>query len=139
MWTPFWISLVPNSLVGTLASSLHLGIDCSVASMWKCLYSKNSIFFLNTRNFVKPKLLFCRAFCKFDHNDSSSMATGAAEYHDFPKEEDNILKLWDKLDAFQSCMRQSKDKPRFEIYAFISFQDHVFSVEKFWSLKQTYA
>ncbi|KAJ7379527.1 Isoleucine--tRNA ligase, cytoplasmic [Desmophyllum pertusum] len=44
------------------------------------------------------------------------MATGAAEYHDFPKEEENILKLWDKLDAFQSCMRQSKDKPRYSFY-----------------------
>ncbi|KAL9972872.1 hypothetical protein ACROYT_G019255 [Oculina patagonica] len=44
------------------------------------------------------------------------MAAGAAEYHDFPKEEENILKLWEKLDAFQSCLRQSKDRPRYSFY-----------------------
>lgn len=50
------------------------------------------------------------------------MAAGAAENHDFPKEEENILKLWEELDAFQSCLRQSKDKPRFEKFIFTSFQ-----------------
>ena len=51
---------------------------------------------------------------------SSSMA---AEHHDFPKEEENILELWDKLDAFRSCIRQSKDRPRLDgifVHCFVS-------------------
>ena len=46
------------------------------------------------------------------------MAAGGTEYHDFPKEEEKILELWGKLDAFQSCLRQSKDRPRFVISLF---------------------
>lgn len=31
---------------------------------------------------------------------------------DFPKEEENILKFWKEIDAFHSCLKQSKNKPR---------------------------
>lgn len=31
---------------------------------------------------------------------------------DFPKEEDNILQFWKEIDAFQSCLKESKNKPR---------------------------
>lgn len=31
---------------------------------------------------------------------------------DFPKEEEKILELWQKLDAFQTSLKQSKGKPR---------------------------
>lgn len=31
---------------------------------------------------------------------------------DFPKEEEKILKFWKEIDAFQSCLKQSKNKPR---------------------------
>ena len=46
---------------------------------------------------------------------------GGTEYHDFPKEEEKILELWGKLDAFKTCLRQSKDKPRLELrtYCFL--------------------
>lgn len=88
-------------------------------SMWKYL---SGTFLLKSGRFISPKLLPFRFFCSFGHNDSFSMAAGAAESHDFPKEEENILKLWEELDAFQSCLRQSKDKPRFEIFIFTSFQ-----------------
>lgn len=30
----------------------------------------------------------------------------------FPKEEEKILKFWKDIDAFQSCLKQSKNKPR---------------------------
>lgn len=91
----------------------------SFVSMWKYL---SGTFLLKSGRFISPKLLPFRFFCSFGHNDSFSMAAGAAENHDFPKEEENILKLWEELDAFQSCLRQSKDKPRFEIFIFTSFQ-----------------
>lgn len=48
------------------------------------------------------------------------MTAGGTEYHDFPKEEEKILELWDKLDAFESCLRQSKDRPRLAIAIFNS-------------------
>ncbi|KAF5283434.1 hypothetical protein FQA39_LY04810 [Lamprigera yunnana] len=34
----------------------------------------------------------------------------------FPAEEENIIKLWKKLDVFQTCLKQSKGKPRFSFY-----------------------
>jgi len=62
------------------------------------------------------------------------MAATAAESHDFPKEEENILKLWEELDAFQSCLRQSKDRPRFETFIFTSFLRPGFSLGKFYKI-----
>ncbi|XP_038067319.1 isoleucine--tRNA ligase, cytoplasmic-like isoform X1 [Patiria miniata] len=35
---------------------------------------------------------------------------------DFPKEEEKILELWKKLDAFQTSLKQSKGKPRYAFY-----------------------
>ncbi|CAH3114650.1 unnamed protein product [Pocillopora meandrina] len=86
--------------------------------MWKGALRKRFPGFsaFHVGKFTYPKLSLWRALCGFDHNDSSSMAAGAAEQHDFPKEEENILKLWEKLDAFQSCLRQSKDRPRYSFY-----------------------
>lgn len=34
------------------------------------------------------------------------------EHIDFPREEEKILKFWKEIDAFQSCLKQSKNKPR---------------------------
>ena len=34
----------------------------------------------------------------------------------FPTEEEKILELWAKLDAFQTCLKQSKNKPKFTFY-----------------------
>lgn len=85
--------------------------------MWKGALRKRFPGFsaFHVGKFTYPKLSLWRALCGFDHNDSSSMAAGAAEQHDFPKEEENVLKLWEKLDAFQSCLRQSKDRPRYGV------------------------
>ncbi|XP_015766182.1 PREDICTED: isoleucine--tRNA ligase, cytoplasmic-like [Acropora digitifera] len=54
--------------------------------------------------------------CTSGDTVKSLMSAGGADYHDFPKEEEKILELWEKLDAFQSCLRQSKDKPRYSFY-----------------------
>lgn len=40
-----------------------------------------------------------------------------AEQHHFPKEEEKILELWRKLDAFKSCLKQSEGKPRLVIHS----------------------
>lgn len=34
----------------------------------------------------------------------------------FSKEEEKVLELWKKLDVFHSCLKQSKDRPRFTFY-----------------------
>jgi isoleucyl-tRNA synthetase len=30
----------------------------------------------------------------------------------FPREEENVLKLWKEIDVFHNCLKQSKDKPK---------------------------
>ncbi|XP_022824460.1 isoleucine--tRNA ligase, cytoplasmic [Spodoptera litura] len=35
---------------------------------------------------------------------------------DFPKEEEKILSFWKDIDAFQSCLKQSKNKPRYSFF-----------------------
>ncbi|CAG9790865.1 unnamed protein product [Diatraea saccharalis] len=35
---------------------------------------------------------------------------------DFPKEEQKILAFWKEIDAFQNCLKQSKNKPRYTFY-----------------------
>jgi len=37
------------------------------------------------------------------------------DYH-FPKEEDEILKLWDQLDAFKEQLRRSEGRPEYIFY-----------------------
>ncbi|NXN95109.1 SYIC protein, partial [Rhinopomastus cyanomelas] len=34
----------------------------------------------------------------------------------FPNEEEKILELWEKLNCFQECLKQSKNRPRFNFY-----------------------
>ncbi|XP_063592929.1 isoleucine--tRNA ligase, cytoplasmic-like [Penaeus indicus] len=34
----------------------------------------------------------------------------------FPKEEEKVIELWKKLDAFQTSLKQSKDRPKFTFY-----------------------
>lgn len=78
----------------------------------KFLFRQNTSSFLKLRRLFSLKLIFPRA-CS---SGKPAMTAGGVDYHDFPKEEENILELWDKLDAFQSCLRQSKDKPRYSFY-----------------------
>lgn len=35
---------------------------------------------------------------------------------DFPGEEEVVLGLWHELDAFQTCLKQSRGRPRFSFY-----------------------
>ncbi|XP_065174061.1 isoleucine--tRNA ligase, cytoplasmic-like [Atheta coriaria] len=35
---------------------------------------------------------------------------------DFPQEEEKILTLWKELDVFRTCLKQSKNKPRYSFY-----------------------
>lgn len=44
------------------------------------------------------------------------MAQPVPESINFPQEEENILKLWKKIDAFQTCLKQSKGKEKFTFY-----------------------
>lgn len=34
------------------------------------------------------------------------------EIIDFPKEEEKVLQFWKDIDAFQTCLKQSKNKPK---------------------------
>lgn len=44
------------------------------------------------------------------------MAQSVPESINFPQEEEKILKLWDELDVFHTCLKQSKGKPRYSFY-----------------------
>ena len=44
------------------------------------------------------------------------MATPVPDRMDFPAEEEKVLQLWKKLDAFQTSLKQSKDRPRYTFY-----------------------
>ncbi|XP_053611705.1 isoleucine--tRNA ligase, cytoplasmic isoform X1 [Plodia interpunctella] len=46
----------------------------------------------------------------------SSKVDRVPENIDFPKEEEKILQFWKEIDAFQSCLKQSKNKPRYSFY-----------------------
>jgi len=41
-----------------------------------------------------------------------SMAQPVPEQIDFPREEEKILQLWKELNAFQTSLLQSKNRPR---------------------------
>lgn len=43
----------------------------------------------------------------------------------FTKEEQKILELWKKLDVFHTCLKQSKDRPRY-LFAYISVIMYLF-------------
>jgi len=44
------------------------------------------------------------------------MAKSVGESYNFPKEEENILEYWKKIDAFQTSLKLSEGKPRFTFY-----------------------
>jgi len=44
------------------------------------------------------------------------MVTAAPDHFDFPHEEEKIIELWRKLDAFQTSLRQSKDRPKYTFH-----------------------
>ena len=44
------------------------------------------------------------------------MVTVVTDHFDFPLEEEKIIELWQKLDAFQTCLKQSKDRPKYTFY-----------------------
>ena len=44
------------------------------------------------------------------------MVTPVPDSMDFPAEEQKVLELWKKLDAFQTSLKQSKDRPRYTFY-----------------------
>ena len=47
-----------------------------------------------------------------DKSDAQIMAKSVGENYNFPKEEEEILKLWNKIDAFKTSLKQSEGKPR---------------------------
>ena len=79
--------------------------------MWKVLFRQYTGSCVKFRRSFASKVLPCTS----GDTVKSVMSAGGADCHDFPKEEEKILELWEKLDAFQSCLRQSKDKPRFAL------------------------
>ncbi|XP_003217709.2 isoleucine--tRNA ligase, cytoplasmic [Anolis carolinensis] len=44
------------------------------------------------------------------------MVQQVAENISFPQEEEKILQIWNKLNCFQECLKQSKNRPRFTFY-----------------------
>ena len=44
------------------------------------------------------------------------MVSSVPDHFNFPKEEEKILKLWEDLDAFQTSLKLSKDRPKYTFY-----------------------
>ena len=44
------------------------------------------------------------------------MVSPVPDHFDFPGEEEKILELWKKIDAFQTSLKQSKDRPKYTFY-----------------------
>ena len=40
------------------------------------------------------------------------MAQGGSDSINFPAEEEKVLQFWKEIDAFQTSVKQSKNKPR---------------------------
>lgn len=59
---------------------------------------------------VKKRTLPC-----FSRAQHYNMAKSVGETYNFPKEEENILELWKKIDAFKTSLKLSEGKPRFVI------------------------
>lgn len=49
------------------------------------------------------------------HSDHE-MAKSVGENHNFPKEEEEIIKFWNKIDAFKTSLKQSEGKPKYTFY-----------------------
>ena len=45
-----------------------------------------------------------------------TMVSPVPDHFDFPGEEEKILELWKKIDAFQTSLKQSKDRPKYTFY-----------------------
>ena len=46
------------------------------------------------------------------HSKKVGMFSHVPDQINFPQEEEKILRLWKELDAFQTSLKQSKDRPR---------------------------
>lgn len=73
------------------------------------LVIKQEIKLFTTSLAVNKRTLPCISRSK--HN----MAKSVGETYNFPKEEENILELWKKIDAFKTSLKLSQGKQRFVI------------------------
>lgn len=39
----------------------------------------------------------------------------------FPSEEEQVLKFWKERDCFQECLKQSKNRPRYDLFEKLLF------------------
>jgi hypothetical protein len=71
----------------------------------------HKISFRTVNNFVRTA--FCTRPYPSALDRDLEMAASSPEQHNFPKEEEKILELWKKLDAFKTSLKQSEGRPRF--------------------------
>merc|ERR1711962_1421045 len=63
------------------------------------------------------KLLFARHLAvQTKVAQQITMAKTVGESHNFPREEESIIELWKKLDAFKTSLKLSEGKPRYSFY-----------------------
>ncbi|OWA55321.1 Isoleucine--tRNA ligase, cytoplasmic [Hypsibius exemplaris] len=70
--------------------------------------------FPTERGFRRPAHNF--PFISLCSTQFTAMAKPVPENINFPKEEENVLKLWAELDAFKTSLKQSEGKPRYIFY-----------------------
>ena len=60
----------------------------------------------------KQSFYFLHQRADVDKPNAHIMAKSVGENYNFPKEEEEILELWKKIDAFKTSLKQSEGKPR---------------------------
>ena len=78
-------------------------------------FSKRTSTCTRLRAFVR---VCVRVLVRSDRNKkpTKAMVTVVPDHMDFPAEEQRIIELWKKIDAFHTCLKQSKDRPKYTFY-----------------------
>ncbi len=91
-----------------MSTLLHLNINFCT----KKLTLPNSLSFCSWSKKLLPRNLHRRLSGKAQ---DEGMAKSVGESHNFPKEEERIIELWNKLDAFKTSLKQSEGKPKYVV------------------------
>ena len=82
------------------------GMKCTCVYNFSALYSKTFVLTKLNRHVLKRTVTHSSALT------TKSMAKSVGENYNFPKEEENILEFWKRIDAFKTSLKLSEGKER---------------------------
>merc|ERR1712013_134792 len=86
------------------------GMKCTCVYNFSALYSKTFVLTKLNRHVLKRTVTHSSALT------TKSMAKSVGENYNFPKEEENILEFWKRIDAFKTSLKLSEGKERYMFY-----------------------